>query len=134
METYIYAADIYCEACGEDIRRRLTAEGKAPKHPDRQGTYDSDEFPKGPFSDGGGECDGPQHCAAQEECLNALVLPSGNKVGAWLENPLTEEGVRYLREMIAESYGKKNEVTQFWQEVYAEELGGHPCLQGSHEF
>ena len=40
--------------------------------------YDSDDLPKGPYSNGGGEADTPQHC---DGC------------GAFLENPLTGDGV-----------------------------------------
>lgn len=81
MDAYIYAADLYCADCGEDIRSRLTQEGKAPSDPDDETSYDSDEFPKGPFADGGGEADCPQHCGG---------------CGAFLENPLTSDGVDYV--------------------------------------
>lgn len=134
MNAYIYCADIYCEECGEAIRQQLRNEGKAPKHPGNESSYDSDQYPKGPFPDGGGECDQPQHCANQADCFNAIEFEDGHKVGVWLGNPLTEEGVRYTREMIAESYGEKNAVTALWQEYYAEELGGGPCLRGEHAF
>ena len=85
MNAYIYCAALYCEDCGERIRRTLTAEGKAPADRSDESSYDSDDYPKGPFSDGGGEADSPQYC---DGC------------GTFLENALTEEGERYTREMI----------------------------------
>lgn len=83
MNAYIYQAALYCEHCGEKIRQRLTAEGKAPANPDDEYTYDSDDFPKGPYPDGGGNADCPQHC---DSCH------------CHLENPLTAEGELYVTE------------------------------------
>jgi hypothetical protein len=76
-DVYMYAAALYCDDCGEAIRARLTAEGKAPADADDESSYDSDEFPKGPYSDGGGEADTAQHC---DGCQ------------AFLENALTGDG------------------------------------------
>lgn len=87
-DVYMYAAALLCEECGESIRARLTAEGKAPPDPDDESSYDSGDFPKGPFDDGGGEADTPQHCDA---------------CGEFLENPLTDEGVNDTRTMIEEA-------------------------------
>lgn len=85
MDVYIYCADIYCAASGEAIRARLTAEGKAPADIENESTYDSDDFPKGPYQNGGGEADTPQNCA---------------DTGLFLENPLTQAGYAYLREAV----------------------------------
>jgi hypothetical protein len=41
--------------------------------------YDSDDLPKGPYADGGGEADTPQHC---DDCRR------------FLENPLTGDGLK----------------------------------------
>jgi len=114
MLVYIYAADIYCEQCGEAIRERITHEGFAPAEPDDEWSYDSDEFPKGPYPDGGGEADCPQHCGAGPECHNAIEFPDGCKVGAWLENELTADGVEYVREAIREG----GEVAEMWADFY----------------
>lgn len=48
-----------------------------------ESSYDSGEFPKGPYGNGGGESDTPQHCGGCHE---------------FLENPLTSAGYRYIRE------------------------------------
>jgi len=114
MLVYICAADIYCQQCGEAIRERITREGFAPEDPDHERGYDSDEFPKGPYPDGGGEADCPQHCGAGPECHNAIELSDGRKVGAWLENELTTDGVEYVRGAIREG----GEVAEMWADFY----------------
>jgi hypothetical protein len=48
---------------------------------------DSDSYPQGPYSNGGGEADCPRHC---DVC------------GIFLENPLTGEGIRYVSEKLTE--------------------------------
>ena len=113
MNAYIYQAALFCEDCGHAIRKQIRKEGKAPAEPG----YDSDEYPKGPYQDGGGESDCPQHCGAGADCLNAMEL-GGFKVGAWLENPLTADGVAYVRQIIEEG----GLAAEFWAEVYSEEL------------
>lgn len=71
---YIYQAALFCEPCGVSIRENIPQ----PDHAniDDESTYDSDEWPKGPYPDGGGEADTPQHC---DGC------------GVALNNPLTTE-------------------------------------------
>ncbi len=118
MNAYMYQADIYCEGCVDQIKAELRTEiedqaGKEVAEAlarlgieetsipeafsatteertrvllerfECESDYDSDEHPKGPYSDGGGESDSPQHCAS---------------CGTFLENPLTDEGVEYVRE------------------------------------
>lgn len=95
---YIYCADIYCNSCGGEIKRRLLlAEGFRP---DESGD-DSDDFPG--YADDDGESDCPQHCGAGEECLEALVLSDGRKYGKLIGTNLTEEGVKYVLEAVAEA-------------------------------
>ena len=68
--------------------------------------YDSDDLPKGPYTNGGGEADTPQHC---DGC------------GVFLENPLTGDGVRYVNEKLTEHArdGSGNaEVLKAWAEHY----------------
>ncbi len=103
METFIYCADIYCEDCGRAIRARLA---EAEDILERE---DSDSWPQGPYSDGGGEADCPQHCGACH---------------VFLENPLTDDGVNYVREAMleqAESGRGSPEVLNEWGDYY--ELG-----------
>ena len=77
MKAYIYRAALHCEECGDRIQALLTEKGKAPANPDDEYTFDSDDFPKGPFSDGGGEADCENYC---DTC------------GCALDNPLTIYG------------------------------------------
>jgi hypothetical protein len=91
MDVYIYQASLYCDDCGEKIRRDLSESGKAPADPDDECSYDSYDYPQGPISDGGGESDSLQFC---DDC------------GTSLENPLTEDGVAAVAESIVDSVGR----------------------------
>lgn len=125
MNAYIYQADIWCEACGKSIREKLIAEGKVPEDPDDETTYDSDEFPKGPYDNGGGEADLPQHCAAGEGCLDPLVI-EGYKYGAFLENELTFHGMAQLGEQADDEC--RGLLVDFWLEFYKDyDLGLVTC-------
>ncbi len=109
----IYAADLWCNSCGRAIRKQLRREGKAPDDPSDECSYDSNEFTK--FAADSGEADCPQHCGGGEECLEAIELSSGRKIGALLSTELTGEGVRYVEEAIAEG----GEVANLWAEEFA---------------
>ena len=102
---YIYQADVYCEPCGEALKRRLDKQGYTPANSD-ESSYDSDKYPKGPYYEQ--EADGPEHCA---------------RCGEFLENPLTDDGYRYLNEMIFEHEedGKgQSEIIEEWKAFYPE--------------
>ncbi len=106
MDVCVYQAALLCDECGEKVREDLTAEGKAPDNPDDERTYDSDDFPKGPYPDGGGESDSPQHC---DSC------------GIFLENALTSEGLDYVMETLAKEIGEGGKlapVMREWVEFY----------------
>lgn len=77
MKAYVYRADIYCEDCGKDIIGKLGHENEL--------SFDSERWPQGPFLEGGGEADTPQHCGS---------------CGTFLENPLTVDGYRYVAEQL----------------------------------
>lgn len=83
MDAYIYKADLWCTKCITKIKQELTT----PDNPDDETTFDSDDYPKGPYPDGGGEADSPNHCA---ECA------------LFLENPLTDDGREYVREAVSQ--------------------------------
>jgi len=105
MKAYIYHAALICEDCAACTM----GEEKKPDHVnmDDQASYDSDEWPKGPYGDGGGEADSPQHC---------------DMCGDFLENPLTEDGSTYVkqawREYVETGRGRL-EVLQAWRDGYA---------------
>jgi hypothetical protein len=121
MDAYVYQAALSCGPC---MIRRLVEEKKAspgalgmePAEALQQivssngftseGDYDSDDLPTGPNENGGGEADTPQHC---DGC------------GAFLENRLTGDGVRYVNEKLTEHArdGSGNaEVLKAWAEHY----------------
>ena len=107
----IYAADIWCAECAEEIKKRIRAEGFAPEDEDDQWSYDSDEFPKD--CDVSCESDCPEHCGAGKDCINAFVL-DGCKIGCWLENDLTTEGEEYVIDIVCEG----GSVAELWAGYY----------------
>lgn len=86
MDAYVYGADLYCADCGEDMLRDLSWWPQ-----DRRD--DSDQYPQGPYANGGGAGDFPKHCG---DC------------GVFLENPLTSDGYEYVKEKLHdwEVYGR----------------------------
>jgi hypothetical protein len=103
---YIYQSDVYCESCGETLKRRLDKKGYTPTDPSDESSWDSDKYPKGPYYNQ--ESDGPEHCGA---------------CGEFLENPLTTEGYQYLNQMILEheedGKGQSNIIDE-WKAFYPE--------------
>jgi hypothetical protein len=112
-EAYLYKAEFLCEECGEKVKAQLTAEGKAPKNPANERSFDSDDFPKGPYADGGGESDMIQNCGMCHK---------------FLQNPLTQAGYRNLRWIIEDQKRRKqnkdilgnNRFIQEWIDFYPE--------------
>ncbi len=110
--TYIYNDDIFCDDCGKSICQRIDAEGHAPADPDDETSYDVDEYPK--YSDGSSEADSPQHCSSLDDCINAIELPDGYKIGVWLGNELTSYGEEYVVEVVLEG----GDVADLWRYYY----------------
>lgn len=85
MNAYVYQAAFLCEPCAVTQRAHLDAAFKendsAPGSPDD----DSGRYPQGPYPDGGGKADCPQHC---DTC------------NVFLENPLTADGYDYVAEYV----------------------------------
>ena len=125
-DVYMFQGALLCEDCGRDVQDNLRKKGKAPEDEDDEESFDSDDFPKGPFGDGGGEADSIHHCDSNGECLNAIKLPCGSKIGAWLGNDLTSEGDRWLAESIRESIFKDDahgrQVNRLWRLKYSDPL------------
>lgn len=111
---YIYCADLYCDSCGKDIMARLDKEGKTPENPDDERSFDSDDYPK--YVGDPGESDSPSHCGSHADCLEAEVLPSGDKIGCLLSTELTQDGVEYVREAIKDG----GEVAEFWANAFSD--------------
>jgi hypothetical protein len=121
MDAYVYHAALWCGPC---MIRRLVEEKKAspgalgmePTEALQQilssngftdeSDYDSDDLPKGPYPNSGGEADSPQHC---DHC------------GTFLRNPLTTEGYRLVNEALV-NYARNGqgskEILKQWSELY----------------
>lgn len=80
MLVYVFQAALLCEECGVKTKAALDKMGRGPLEPDNEYTWDSDDYPKGPYPDGGGEADCYQYC---------------DKCGQFLDNPLTADGELY---------------------------------------
>lgn len=93
---YIYKAAIYCVPCGDAIRGLLDGAGLMPADVDNDASYDTDNYPKGPFVLG--ETDAPEHCG---NC-QVFLLAS-----------LTEDGEAYVRDAIA-----NDNAPQEWIDAY----------------
>jgi hypothetical protein len=103
MDAYVYRAALLCDECGKATRKALA--DRAPVDQDDESSYDSDDYPKGPYANGGGEADTPQHC---------------DMCNVFLENPLTDYGRRY----VLNSYNDcPSQTTALWVSFYGlEEL------------
>ena len=95
MQAYIYNADIYCSDCKKAIIKRLKNDGVEPTE------FDSETWPQGPYENGGGEADSPNHCGGCH---------------IFMENPLTSDGVDYVKHWVNQT--PKSEVTKQWEEFY----------------
>lgn len=132
MDAYVYNADLFCEQCGERIREALNKEGKAPEDPEDEKSYDSDDYPKGPYPDGGGDADAPVHCGSGEDCLGVETIGTMEeipgirepnhplKVGLFLQNPLTRDGIRYVEEAVEDD--PESPVVKLWADFYEIEI------------
>lgn len=118
----IYCADIYCDACGDDIKRRI-ARDLWNNRDDFDGliaieacrcvedielaldemderSYDSNEYPKWCSDDEESDC--PQHCGSHGNCLDPYVDTDGEKYGHFFGNDLTTEGYEYVVNTVRE--------------------------------
>jgi hypothetical protein len=128
MDAYLYEAALWCGPC---VIKALVAERKAapgaidmaPAEALQQiasangftseNDYDSDDLPKGPYVDGGGEADTPQHC---DGCRQ------------FLENSLTGDGLVYVEDAILDFLkntkltGATNDAVVEWADFYKDDL------------
>jgi hypothetical protein len=128
LDAYIYEAALWCGPC---VIRTLVAEKKAaPAAIDMppaealeqivaangftsESDCDSDNLQKGPYANGGGEADTPQHC---DGC------------GVFFENPLTGDGLIYVEDAIRDCLtakklpGPVNDAVVEWVDFYKDKL------------
>ncbi len=72
MIVYIYSGKVFCEECGLAIKRNVTSTGDAPADPGNPWSYDSDDFPKGPYIMDIMEAIPDLLCASGQNCLYRL--------------------------------------------------------------
>lgn len=123
---YVYQAARYCDECGNALRREV-------RH--NAGSLDSDEFPQ--YADDDEEQDGPNHCESGADCLDPIDLSAfglaenatlfgaeSRKIGALVGTALTEDGVAYLQDLLAEIPNTPYQlaVKACWREVFADYL------------
>jgi hypothetical protein len=127
-DVYMFQGALLCEDCGQSVQNKIRAAGKAPENETDEGSFDSDDFPKGPFGDGGGESDTINHCYNGTSCPNAIELPCGSKIGAWLGNDLTNDGVDWLVQSIRSSIftndNHNRQVNRLWNLKYWDSISG----------
>jgi hypothetical protein len=128
MDVYLYNAALWCGPCiiKALVAQRKAAPGAIDMLPAQaleqivsangytsESDYDSDDLPKGPYADGGGEADTPQHC---DGC------------GQFLGNPLTGDGLIYVEDALRRCLttnklsGGTNGAAVDWAEFYKDEL------------
>ena len=91
-DVFIYQSALYCEDCAAKIIKQI----EKKEIPDEG---DSEGFPQGPYSNGGGEADSAQFCASGRACANAALV-AGKKIGCPFANPLTDDGIANLHETV----------------------------------
>lgn len=102
---YVYDAALYCDYCGEEILDEIKEAGNAPEDPADEHTYDSGDYPKGPYHPEASDV--PEHC---DGC------------GDFLENPLTEYGMLYVAQALCEGTGDPK-VLRTWSDFYGSDYG-----------
>jgi|SRR5579872_1177043 len=97
MNAYIYQADLLCDRCAKLVMA---------DEQDHRESEDSDDYPQGPYTNGGGEADCPQHCSS---------------CGLFLENDLTDDGINYVREVIRKANpSSPSPAVLEWSQHYSE--------------
>lgn len=100
-DVYVFQAALICEDCGKQVIQALKKKGITD-------TGDSDDFPQGPYGDGGGETDTTQFCDRMHDCVNrvhiagASTFSGKHTIGCPLGNPLTSAGAEDLRRQLVE--------------------------------
>lgn len=114
-DVYVYQAALLCEGCGEAVITEL-------EETNQEDTGDSDDWPQGPHSDGGGEADSPNHCDSGPKCVNAIQVPGGVAIGYPLGNPLTSDGEKYVFDAVAKDIldksNHKRAIGRLWHHIY----------------
>src|SRR6516162_185945 len=102
MDAYIYKTGLWCGPCIVKalVAARKAAPGAIGMSPAEvlqqiasangftcESDYDSDDLPKGPIAEGGGEADTPRHC---EACRRFLANPLTGDGLIWVEDAIRD--------------------------------------------
>jgi hypothetical protein len=116
-EVFMFQAAFLCADCAAKIIDELDKTGQ-------EDTGYSKDYPQGPYENGGGESDSPNHCDSGIGCVNAIKVPGGRPIGCPLGNPLTSEGQRYVTQAIADDVLRRDDharaVGRLWRMIYPE--------------
>ncbi len=97
MKAYVFQAALHCETCAARLESANRHRLPPGANLDDESTYDSDQFPKGPYPNGGGEADSPQHCDSCGEFLENTLTPDGDSwLRAEIVRKVTPPGTREL--------------------------------------
>lgn len=126
---YMYCAELFCDECGlqliQDLEESFTLNNG-----------DSDTFPQ-PATDNQ-EADYPLHCASFENCKDPIDLTQyglhpiarlhGSEVrliGCILSDQLTDEGVRFLKEILSTPESTKTPYQKALHACWTETYGSY---------
>lgn len=99
MQTcYVYSGELLCTSCGNAEKEIIRA-----AYPERVDSEFSDHWPQEEMIS---ESDTPDHCAG---------------CGCFLENPLTPDGVAYVREALERATGNR-QVLETWRAFYQPDM------------
>lgn len=124
MSIFIYNSECYCEECAESCIEKLRLDFPDELTPGElkefnqiiEASWDDSEDPE----------DEPLHCASGRDCPGAINC-FGTIVGAWLENKLTDDGEKKVKEHIL---NKDRPEWKYWSEAYRHQLRpGTPKLK-----
>ena len=101
MNAFVFQGALLCVDCAEITKAEAWRSLGDLRESNPELLETSDCYPQGPYSDGGGEADCPEHC---DHC------------GAFLENPLTTDGEAYVRRAVLANGRIAREV---WAPFYA---------------
>lgn len=118
MRYFACDAELYCEDCANKYIIPQTRAG-FPEKMSAEETREFKQMIKDAWINPNEEWDSPEHCASREECVNAIEIGE-YKIGCWLENKLTSQGIEYVKEVIRDRSGL---CWELWAGYYQDCLG-----------
>ena len=110
---YVYAADLYCPVCAQNIEYDLRAKGIVWCH-------DSNSWPQ-EYPQSSGETDTPEHCSRIIRVIGDDGLTRWSTCDRFLGLPLTSDGVAYVQQIAEDDIARDGAVSvivQGWLDYY----------------